>query len=235
MQLDRLLQSQGWGSRKQCQQWIRAGRVTVGNEIVTRPTATFEPDGLRYAVDGEAAVWRASLYLLLHKPAGHECSREPQAHDSVFSLLPARFAARGVQPVGRLDQDTTGVLLLTDDGPLLHRISSPRHHVPKTYLVSCRHEIDDAQIDALLGGVVLRDDPAPVAAQQCERVDARRLTLVIGEGRYHQVKRMLAAVGNRVEALHRVAVGTVTLGDLAEGQWRELTADELAALRGTPG
>jgi 16S rRNA pseudouridine516 synthase len=138
----------------------------------------------------------------------------------VLALLPAPLRQRGAQPVGRLDADTTGALLLTDDGALLHRLTSPRHHVSKVYEVTARHPVSDAQVERLLQGVVLVDSPRPVRAAACERTGTHALRLTLTEGKYHQVKRMLAAVGNRVEALHRSAFGDVRLpADMAPGQW----------------
>ena len=230
MQLERILQHEGLGSRKHCRALIQSGRVQVAHANVTDPQADFVHDGLALTVDGDAFRARERLVVLLNKPAGYECSRQPQQHLSVFALLPARWLLRGVQPVGRLDQDTTGLLLLTDDGQLAHRLASPRRHVPKTYVATTRHPLDEAQLARLRTGLVLHDDPAPVAALACRAVDARTLELTVDEGRYHQVKRMVAAMGNRCEALHRAAVGPLTLGALAEGAWRELDADELAAL-----
>jgi 16S rRNA pseudouridine516 synthase len=138
---------------------------------------------------------------------------------------------QGVQAVGRLDQDTTGLLLLTDDGKFIHRMSSPRRHVPKVYEVTVRHPLDDAQVRRLLAGVVLDDDPVAVRAAACEAVTSRHLRLTLTEGKYHQVKRMLAAVGNRVEALHRSAIGGLRLpDDLPAGQWRWLSPADLARI-----
>jgi len=138
----------------------------------------------------------------------------------------------GVQAVGRLDQDTTGLLILSDDGQFIHRMASPKHHVPKVYEVTTKHAVTEADVDALLHGVVLNDDPVPVAAAACERVTPTHLRLTLTEGKYHQVKRMIAAVGNRVEALHRAQMGGLVLDPvLMPGQWRWLTADDLAKLR----
>jgi 16S rRNA pseudouridine516 synthase len=135
---------------------------------------------------------------------------------------------QGVQAVGRLDQDTTGLLLLTDDGKFIHRMSSPKHHMPKVYEVTTKHEIADSQVEKLLAGVVLDDSPKPVKAAACERVSETHLKLTLTEGKYHQVKRMLAAVGNRVEGLHRSAIGNLQLpADLAPGQWRWILPSEL--------
>jgi 16S rRNA pseudouridine516 synthase len=129
--------------------------------------------------------------------------------------------ARGVQPVGRLDQDTTGLLLLTDDGALNHRLTSPRHHVPKTYRVTLKHPTDATLCQRFLEGVQLRDEPTPSVAMSCSLLDEVTVRMTIDEGKYHQVKRMVAAAGNRVEALHREAVGNVELPeDLGPGEWR---------------
>ena len=144
-----------------------------------------------------------------------------------------------MQAVGRLDQDTTGLLLLSDDGKFIHRMSSPKHHVPKVYEVTSKHPVDDKQIQKLLAGVVLDDDPKPVRAAACEKTGPNQLSLTLTEGKYHQVKRMIAAVGNRVEGeggaggLHRSRIGALVLpDDLKAGQWRWLTAGDLAAILG---
>ena len=140
-------------------------------------------------------------------------------------------AAAGVQAVGRLDQDTTGLLLLSDDGKFIHRMSSPKHHVPKVYEVTAKHPVDAAQVQKLLAGVVLDDDPKPVRAADCVQTGELSLSLVLTEGKYHQVKRMIAAVGNRVECLHRSRIGSLLLPpELAPGQWRWLTAQDLNSI-----
>lgn len=231
MQLERLLHGQGFGTRKACRALVRAGRVTVNGEPCDDPFADFDPAGLTFTVDGEPWPYREKAYLLLNKPAGYECSQRPIHHPSVFSLLPEPLLNRGVQTVGRLDEDTTGLLLLSDDGQFIHRLSSPRHKVPKVYQVTAKHPVDAGQIDALLNGVVLRDEPGPLAALACEAVSQQVIHLTLAEGKYHQVKRMLAAVGNRVEALKRVAVGGLALPeDLPEGGWRWLGERELELL-----
>lgn len=231
MQLERLLHSQGFGTRKDCRALVRAGRVTVNGEPCDDPFADFETVNLSFTVDNEPWQHREKAYLLLNKPAGYECSRKPLHHPSVFALLPEPLLNRGVQAVGRLDQDTSGLLLLSDDGQFIHRLSSPKHKVPKVYQVTARHPVDAGQIGALLNGVVLRDEPAPLAALACEAVSRRVIRLTLAQGKYHQVKRMVAAAGNRVEALKRVAVGGLALPeDLPEGQWRWLGEVERALL-----
>jgi len=200
----------------------------------------FEANGLRFRVQGEDWAYHEKAYLMLHKPAGTECSQKPSTWPSIYTLLPSplrlrpnKGAVQGVQAIGRLDQDTTGLLLLSDDGKFIHRMSSPRHHVPKVYEVTLKHALDDKQVQRLLAGVVLDDDPKPVRAAACEAVDSHHLRLTLTEGKYHQVKRMLAAVGNRVEGLHRSQIGGLTLpADLAPGQWRWLDEADLGLITG---
>jgi 16S rRNA pseudouridine516 synthase len=224
-----LLFSQGFGTRRECAGLVAAGRLAVDGRVLDIDDEVETAEGLRFTVDGVDWPFHAKALVLLHKPAGYECSQRPRHHPSVLSLLPPPLRARGVQPVGRLDEDTTGALLLTDDGALIHRLTSPRHHVAKVYEVGCKHPLDDAQLQALCSGVVLDDDPAPVRAAAAERVAPQHLRLTLTEGKYHQVKRMLAAVGNRVESLHRSAFGRLTLDGLPQpGQWRWIGADERA-------
>ncbi|MBK1680249.1 pseudouridine synthase [Rhodocyclus tenuis] len=220
MKLERLLQSQGFGSRRECRARVLAGRVTLDGEPADDPDVECDERSCRFSVDGEDWRYRERVYVALNKPAGYECSHRPQFHPSVFSLLPTALLLRGVQAVGRLDEDTTGLLLLSDDGQFIHAYSSGKRQVPKVYEVTAKHAVSDEQIAALLAGVVLRDEAISVAATACERLDERRLRLTVTEGKYHLVKRMVAASGNRVEALHRVAVGGFVLPEaLASGQW----------------
>jgi 16S rRNA pseudouridine516 synthase len=234
MLLSRLLQSQGFGSRRECRAQVLSGQVSINGQSSDNPDADIPiDDTLQLSVKGETLPYRAKAYLVLHKPAGYECSRQPLHHPSVFSLLPVPLIQRGVQCVGRLDQDTTGLLLFSDDGDFIHRTASPKKQVGKVYEVTCKHPVDDGLIAALTTGVQLHDEPAPVTALACVRLSACRLQLTIAEGKYHQVKRMIAAAGNRVEALHRVAMGGYTLPqDLPSGAWRWLTEADLMHLEG---
>ena len=228
MKLAQVLYSQGFGARRECEGLIVSGHVTIGGRVVDDPFAEVEPEGLIFSVRGEAWPYHAKALLVMNKPAGHECSQKPKHHASVYSLLPAPLRRRDVQSVGRLDEDTTGLLLFTDDGALIHRWTSPKRHVPKVYEVGCKHPVDDGQLQRLLQGVKLVDDPATVAAAAAELTGPRAdglhgLRLTLTDGKYHQVKRMLAAVGNRVEALHRSGFGALRLPeDLAPGGWRWL-------------
>jgi 16S rRNA pseudouridine516 synthase len=213
---------QGFGSRRECRALVLAGRLRIDEQVIDDPEAWLDPiDGRPFDVDGKVWPFRRRAVVMLHKPAGTECSARPQAYPSVLGLLPAPLRQRGVQPVGRLDADTTGLLLLTDDGALNHRLTSPRQHVPKRYEVGCSHPVTPALVQRLLEGVLLRDDPgAPVRALACEATGEHSLALTIDEGRYHQVKRMLAAAGNRVSTLHRSRFGGLDLPpDLPPGGW----------------
>lgn len=234
MKLFRALQAQGFGSRKACRLRVRAGAVTVNGAACTDPDADVDPDLLQLGVDGESWRYRERVYVALHKPAGYECSHRPSHHPSVFALLPAPLVQRGVQCIGRLDQDTTGLLLLSDDGQFIHRMISPRKGVPKVYRARCAEPVTPAMLDALTGGVQLHDEPAPVAALACEAVDTHTLNLTLAEGKYHQVKRMIAAAGNSVEALHRESIGAYALpADLLPGTWRWLEPEDLERLERT--
>lgn len=246
MQLQEILYTQGFGTRRVCAGLIQQGLVQVymPNEglapvTIAQAATEFVAEGLRFRVQGVDWPYAERAYLMLHKPAGTECSQKPSTYPSIYTLLPSplrmrpqKAAVQGVQAVGRLDQDTTGMLLLTDDGKFIHRMSSPKHHVPKVYEVTVKHPLDDKQVSKLLSGVVLDDDPKPVRAAACEAVGEFHLRLTLTEGKYHQVKRMVAAVSNRVEGLHRSRIGGVSLpDDLAPGQWRWLTEAEIAAVQ----
>ena len=229
MQLQQMLFTQGFGTRRVCAGLVQQGRVTVAGEMYDDASAEIDvAEGLPFTVQGQAWEYHEKAYLMLHKPAGYECSQKPGAWPSVYTLLPAPLRQRpaksstpGVQAIGRLDQDTTGLLLFSDDGAFIHRMSSPKHHVPKVYRVRCAEPVEDRQVRALLEGVVLHDDPKPVRAAACDIHAPYELDLTLTEGKYHQVKRMVAAAGNSVAALHRWRIGQLELpGDLAPGQWR---------------
>lgn len=230
MNLTKLLQSQGFGSRRECRSLILSGRVVIAGEEVDDADLEVSAPGLHFWVDGREWQYREKTIVLLHKPAGYECSQKPKHHPSVLSLLPTQLRNRGLQTVGRLDEDTTGVLLLTDDGQFVHIYTSPKKNIAKVYVATVKHALDEAQLSALRAGVVLHDDPDPVVAQSAIARDAHTLELVLTGGKYHQVKRMVAAIGNRVEALHRERMGEFALpGALKPGEWVYVDAGSNAA------
>lgn len=235
-----LMRSQEYGGRRECLGLIYAGKVQWGRPqscgkiewiAAEDPLEVLDTQDLWLRVDGQELPYLDKVYIVFHKPANVECSHNPSSHVSLFDFFPGPYLARGVQPVGRLDADTTGLLLLTDDGVFNHDVISPRRKQPKTYRVGVKHPLTAEQIAALERGVVLRDDPDPTLPAIVRPVGEREADIIITEGRYHQVKRMVAAAGNRVESIHRSAIGPLELGELPEGEWRYLTADEIALFR----
>lgn len=233
IELYRFLHEQGYGSRKTCRQLVETGCVAIDGVLQDEYRALVDPAGVTsIAIDGESwPVWHLPLYLMLHKPAGYETSHQPLHHPSVFSLLPPQFLSLKIQAVGRLDVDTTGLLLLSTDGRFVHTLTSPKKEVGKNYRVTLKHAADDSLAGHLLRGVFLKDEKQRIAADQATLVDAHTLDMVITQGKYHQVKRMIAAAGNRVERLHRLGIGALTLGNLPVGEWRLLADGELADYR----
>jgi 16S rRNA pseudouridine516 synthase len=233
LSLDRILQSQGFGSRKWCRQLITDGEICIDGIAITDFRAIFETDGLRFTLFDEEWDYRTHLYVALNKPPAIECSRKPSHHPGVLTILPEQFTWRDVQPVGRLDHDTTGLLLLSDDGAFIHAQSSPKRHVPKLYLATTHDEVTDSLVRQLLEGVQLHDEPARLAALSCRQVSSHQLEIVLEQGKYHQVKRMLVAAGNHCVSLQRIAIGELSLAALAleEGEWCFLEPDQIALLR----
>jgi 16S rRNA pseudouridine516 synthase len=236
MTLDRILQSQGFGSRKWCQNVISGGEVSIEGNTITDYSARFETDSLKFTVFNEEWLFRNHVYIALNKPVNYECSRKPSHHPGILSLLPEQFERRDVQPVGRLDHDTTGLLLMSDDGGFIHGMSSPKRHVPKIYTATTHDPVTSELVHKLLSGVQLHDERAPLAALVCNQVDTHEIEIVLEQGKYHQVKRMLAAAGNHCKALQRSAIGALTLDaiDLAEGEWCYLTNEQILKLNGRP-
>ena len=231
LDLERILKNQGFGTRKQCRIMIFNKEITVNGTMCDDPDAEFSLDNLSYAVKGEAWDYREKSYLMLHKPSNYECSHKTQHHPTIYSLLPHPLVARDVQCIGRLDEDTTGLILISDDGQFIHKMSSPKHKVPKIYEVTCKHPVSEANIHALLGGVKLIDEDETIAALEVKQVSEHVIHMTLAEGKYHQVKRMVAAISNRVEALKRIQIGDLKLpDDLKVGEWRWLSALDLMQL-----
>lgn len=230
-ELEKLLSNLGYGSRTEVSKMLKAGRVcdAEGRELGPKDT---DPGGV-LLVDDEPLDLRAPAVLVMHKPVGVVCSTsDPGA--TVYTLLPPRFAARKpiISPVGRLDKETSGLLLLTDDGPLSHRLTAPRNHLPKRYEVQLARPLSGAECEVFeAGGLLLEGDERPLAPATLIIHEARRCDVILTEGRYHQVRRMFAAVGNHVEQLHRAQIGGLLLpADLAPGAWRPLRPDEAALI-----
>jgi len=230
VKLLRYLANLGYGSRREVLGLFADGRVTdaAGEALYGDDVRTH--DDVR--IDGEPLDPAPGLLLMLNKPAGVTCSTKDQGR-LVYDLLPKRFRHRSpvVSPVGRLDRDTSGLLLFTDDGQLLHRIIAPKSKLPKVYLARLAHDLrgDEAATFAR-GTLLLETETTPLLPAELEPLDARTARLTLHEGRYHQVRRMFAAVGNHVDALHRERIGGLGLGDLPQGQWRLLGDADRATL-----
>ena len=228
--LDQLLANLGYCSRREARGWIQAGRVTVRGTVNDDFGAKADPADVR--VDGEPLDQPDGLLLLLHKPVGLVCSHEVREGPNVYSLLPPRWRERNppVTSIGRLDKDTSGLLLLTDRSELVHRLTSPKHKVPKVYRATLGADLSAALIPLFASGtLVLPDEKTPCAPAELKILSTRETELTLTEGRYHQVRRMFASQGLEVLALHRARFGHLELGDLPAGRWRELPLDTFAA------
>ena len=230
--LDKILAGTGRWSRREIGKLVKAGRVTVDGVPASAPDAKYDPAS-RFLVDGEPVSADRLVYLMLHKPAGVISATEDPRKRTVLELLPEHLRRVGLFPVGRLDRDTEGLLLLTNDGPMAHRLLSPRHHVDKTYFVRADGPLGQDDADAFAAGLTLRDGLECLPAR-LELLEAEGEALVtIQEGKYHQIKRMIASRGRQVIYLKRLTMGPLTLDPaLEKGEWRPLTEAELAALRG---
>lgn len=230
MKLVKLIANLGYGSRKQVALMFREGRITdASGEVLYADDQVGHAD---VRIDGEPLDPPPGMILMLHKPVGYTCSTKDAGH-IVYELFPKRFLQRSpvLSTVGRLDRDTSGLLLLTDDGTLLHRIVHPKSKLAKVYEATLARDLrgDEAEIFAS-GKLMLQSETTPLAPAQLEVINPRQARLTLTEGRYHQARRMFAAVGNHVEALHRSRVGGLTLGDLAPGEWRMLDSSDLELL-----
>jgi 16S rRNA pseudouridine516 synthase len=228
--LDQLLANLGYCSRREARAWVQDGRVTVCGQVADDCGAKADPADVR--VDGEPLDHPEGLLLLLHKPVGLVCSHDEREGPSVYSLLPARWRARNPQvtSIGRLDKDTSGLLLLTDQSELVHRLTSPRHKVPKVYRATVNADLSPALVPLFASGtLLLKDEKAPCAPAELRLLAPREAELVLTEGRYHQVRRMFASQGAEVLTLHRARFGPIDLGELAPGRWRELPLDTFSS------
>lgn len=229
--LERVLSKAGIGSRTEARKWIGAGRVKVNGKVEGDPNRWVDLELDRVTFDDKPLQKAEQVYLLLHKPEGYLTTyRDPEGRKTIYDLLPDR--ERYLFPVGRLDLDTSGLLILTNDTAFAERMTNPAYHVPKTYVVKASIHLTEAQLDELRNGIELRDGPTlPAAVQRLRDPGGKTVfEITITEGRNRQVRRMVEALGAKVISLARVAIGTVKLGSLEEGTTRELTAEELASL-----
>ena len=230
MKLVKHLANLGYGSRKQVALMFREGRVTDAQGDVMYADDPLDHDNLR--IDGEPLDPPQGLLIMLHKPVGYTCSTKDPGR-IVYDLLPPRYRLRSplLSSVGRLDRDTSGLLLFTDDGALLHRIVSPKSKLSKVYEAKLASDLRGDETQAFASGtLLLESEQTPLLPAQLETVDARHVRLTLHEGRYHQVRRMFAAVGNHVEALHRSRIGRLELAGLPAGEWRVLDAADRTEL-----
>ena len=234
MRLDRWLATLSVGSRSEVKQWIRGGQAAVNGRIILDPALSFETEQDRLALNGKELDGRVVRHVMLYKPAGILTAARDARQPTVMDLLPPVYQGIGCMPVGRLDKDTTGLLLLTCDGELNHRLLSPGRHVEKRYRALVEGELEEKDVEAFAAGMDLGDFTAQPAKLTILRPSLAEV--IIAEGKFHQVKRMFAAVGHEVLELHRCAFGPLELDPaLQEGQWRELTAEEEKALREAAG
>lgn len=230
VRLDKFLCDMELGTRSEVKVFLKKGFITVDGVVQKSPDVKIEPNTQEIAFQGKALSYQEFYYYMLHKPAGVITATEDSMHETVMSLL-KEDARKDLFPVGRLDKDTEGLLLITNDGELSHALLSPRKHVPKTYFVEVPKKLDLSQIEALEQGVDIGDDKKTLPAK-VEVVDDTHIHLTICEGRYHQVKRMLQAVGSEVLYLKRVTFGTLVLDEnLTKGSYRALTDEEIMSLR----
>ncbi|OEY65768.1 pseudouridine synthase [Marinobacter sp. X15-166B] len=234
MRLDYFVANASPLSRKEARVAIRSKRVRIGDQVCRKAATHLAPTD-QVSLDGELLTLPEERYIMLHKPAGVVSATTDPQHVTALSLLPAQWRSK-LHLVGRLDLDTTGLLLLTTDGHWSHRITSPRRACPKTYRVGLAAPLEESAARHLTQGVLLKGDPRPTQPAQLTPVSATVIDLTITEGRYHQVKRMLAAVGNHVVSLHRRRIGDIWLDpSLAPGEFRDLSPDEVSSFAGDAG
>lgn len=237
MRIDKLLSNMGYGSRKEVKKLLKSGAVQVDGEIVKDPQTPIKPESQTILVHGEEVLYREFIYLLMNKPAGVISATEDHEHETVIDLLEPEDTIFRPFPVGRLDIDTVGLLLITNDGQLSHQLLSPKKHVPKTYYALIRGVVTEEDVVLFKEGVVLDDGyttlPAELVILKADRdIKRSEIEVTITEGKFHQVKRMFEAVGKKVTYLKRIKMGPLQLDEsLEEGEYRELTDDELDALK----
>ncbi len=230
--IDKLLSSTGLWSRKEVKELVRRGRVKVNDAVVSKAEEKADPEGDEITVDGQVVDCAPFVYIMMNKPEGLLSATTDKRQKTVLDLLPEHLRRRGLFPVGRLDKDTVGLILLTDDGPLGHELLSPKKHVDKVYLARVDGKVNGEDVTRLAGGMVLEDGLHCLPAGLEPLGDGSECLVTLREGKYHQVKRMLAACGKPVTALERLSMGPLQLDrKLERGQWRFLSRKELEELK----
>lgn len=228
--IDKIIASQGQYSRKEVKALIAKDRVAVDGTPVKSSSDKADPAVMQITIDGKPLDFKRHVYLMLNKPQGYVSATEDRDHQTVLELVPEAYRGRDLFPAGRLDRDTTGLMIITDDGALAHNILAPKKHVPKLYRVELDIPVTEEMRERFLAGVVLNDGVCKAA--DLTKIDTRIALVTLREGRYHQIKRMFGSCGAAVVALKRLGMGKLYLPeDLAEGECRELTAEELALLQ----
>ncbi len=230
MRLDKFFSVTGTLTRSEALRAVRAKRVTVNGVAAQKADIKIDPESDIIALDGERVVYKKYTYIMLNKPQGYVSATDDSRLPTVLELLPEKYKRTGLFPCGRLDRDTTGLMLLTDDGELAHFLLSPVSHVPKTYYYEAAEPLDEATVKRLESGVDIGEKNLTKPAKlECEGSKGR---ITLAEGRYHQIKRMFEAVGNRITYLERIAFGPLSLDpSLSRGEWRELTDDEIKEIQ----
>ena len=230
MRLDKLIASQGKYSRNDVKKLIRDGLVTVDGEKAATSDIQVNPETSEVVVDGTPLCYREHVYIMLNKPVGVVSATDDREHETVLDLVPDGLKRPGLFPAGRLDADTTGFVLITDDGDFAHKILSPKNHVEKTYIAELADPISEDDVEKLESGIVLKDETRCLPAK-INVIEERKIEIKICEGKYHQIKRMIAATGNRVLVLKRTKIGGLPLDiDLLPGNCREITQEELGVI-----
>ena len=230
MRLDKYISSQGKYSRSDVKKLIKQGLVSVDGRSAKSPELQVDPDSSLVVICGETINYKEHIYIMLNKPAGVISATDDKSKKTVLDLVPPELYRDGLFPAGRLDADTTGFVLLTDDGDFAHRILSPKNHVEKTYIATLADPISDEDISALEEGILLKDGYQCLPSK-IKRINEKEIEIKICEGKYHQIKRMIGAVGNKVLTLYRAQIGGLPLDiDLKEGFCREITQEELGEI-----
>ena len=230
MRIDKYLADCGLGTRSEVKKYIKAKQITVNGEVVLKPEQKIDENCDVVCYRGKPISYEKYVYYLLHKPAGCVTAKQDNVHKTVMEFFPEEIRSKDIAPVGRLDLDTEGLLLFTNDGPLTHHLLSPTHHIPKTYYAVLDKEVPESAVELFKNGVDIGDDKLTLPAE-LDILSAKEAELTIHEGRFHQVKRMFEAVGCTVTYLKRLSMGSLLLGDLEKGEYRKLTEEEVQALQ----